>query len=167
MTVNVMLDLETLSTSTDAAVIAIGAVAFDENAVHTDESFYVAIDLNDAIYHGHVSGDTLKWWMWQSSEAKKASFEGTTPVVNALVQFNNFIEMTKLVTQIVDDRRVGNNFIDLCHEMNNLHTQIFFEFIQIIPGIIRIFQKVTVMGSIDIKTSLHGLIDNFNDLFLF
>ena len=66
-----MLDLETLSTAPNAAVTAIGAVAFNTNTLELhDKPFYRVIDLEDAITPGlDVSGSTLNWWIRQSEAA--------------------------------------------------------------------------------------------------
>ena len=61
------IDLETLSTHPNAAIIAISAVAFDRTTGELGNVFYVEVDINDAIKYGHVSGDTLAWWMGNSS----------------------------------------------------------------------------------------------------
>jgi len=71
---HVMLDLETLGTSSSAPIIAIGAVKFGVNGVGT--SFYAPIDIADSIVEaaGVVDGDTIKWWMQQSDNARNTLF---------------------------------------------------------------------------------------------
>lgn len=63
-------DLETLSTNGDAAILSIGATAFNRDTGEIGPAFYIEVDVDDAIRHGHVSGSTLAWWMSQSAEAK-------------------------------------------------------------------------------------------------
>lgn len=70
-----MLDLETMGTGPDAAIIAIGAVAFDpeRNAMPggVDAQFYATIDLSDAMRCGGVvDGDTVMWWMARDDSAR-------------------------------------------------------------------------------------------------
>lgn len=108
--IDVMLDLETMSTDKNAAIISIGACRFDfkkcgevvrddNNEIIVDEdgvvkthngildTFYVCIDINSCIKRGfHVDADTVKWWAKQSSEARK-SLEGKTPLGAALKEF--------------------------------------------------------------------------------
>lgn len=66
---NVMLDLETMGTRSTSAIIAIGAVKFDENGL--GEGFYKVIDLQSCIDAGlTIDGGTVMWWMGQSDEAR-------------------------------------------------------------------------------------------------
>ena len=68
---DIMIDIETLGTSTKCPVISIGAVAFDLNQIRGQ--FYVALDIKDQIDSGKrlVDADTIKWWLSQSGAAKK------------------------------------------------------------------------------------------------
>lgn len=76
MPTHVMIDLETLGTSSDAALISIGAVKFDP----LDESqeldrFYVAIEPQSCLTHGlKVSGATLMWWLDEKRASARADF---------------------------------------------------------------------------------------------
>lgn len=73
---NIMIDLETLDVSPHAAVLSVGAVAFDPlpgDEPGIGEQFHVVF--NDVISQqrmGRTIGyDTMLWWMGQSTEAKK------------------------------------------------------------------------------------------------
>ena len=80
MSLEVMLDLETMSTSSTAAIISIGAVKFDPRGVIGtlgDQSdaeykpFYCTVELSTCIDAGlHVSGSTIEWWLQQENEAR-------------------------------------------------------------------------------------------------
>ena len=70
MTNRLMLDLETLSTRDDAAVVAIGAVLFDEEKI-LDSRYY---PLQMGSLTGHIDPNTLSWWFEQSKEAQQATF---------------------------------------------------------------------------------------------
>ena len=66
---HIMLDLETLSTHCNAAILAIGAVKFDaEKKVY--DKFYQAVKTPPEVEGFHVSIDTLDWWSQQSEEAQ-------------------------------------------------------------------------------------------------
>lgn len=66
----VMLDIETLGTSVDSAVTAIGAVAFNPHTLELcQNTFYQPIAIADAMKYGNVDGNTLDWWFRQSNEA--------------------------------------------------------------------------------------------------
>jgi len=68
---NYMLDIETLSYASNAAITSIGVVAFDfESKVITD-AFYEVVDLQSSVAAGGViDADTVMWWMKQSDEAR-------------------------------------------------------------------------------------------------
>lgn len=74
---HVMLDLETISTKKNAAIISIGAVLFDPNTgiVGAPEGgmgdcFYEVIDPASRGI-GHIDASTVMWWMGQSDEARE------------------------------------------------------------------------------------------------
>lgn len=78
---DVMIDLETLATSTDAVILTIGAVKFDPFGSDIKEpamdSFYVKVDIDSCDELGLVSNDdTIAWWAQQSKEAQAEAFEG-------------------------------------------------------------------------------------------
>jgi exodeoxyribonuclease VIII len=56
-----MIDLETLSTRTDAALLQIGAVAFDPEQNTIDEGGSILLHVDDL--DGHIDVDTVKWWL--------------------------------------------------------------------------------------------------------
>lgn len=68
---DISIDLETLSTRQDAAILSIGAVEFDRNTGAIGRAFYAEINIDSAIENGHVSGSTLAWWMSQGEQAKR------------------------------------------------------------------------------------------------
>jgi hypothetical protein len=77
---DVMIDLETLATSTDAAILTIGAVKFDPFGKDVQEpamnSFYVKVDVDSCDELGLVTNDaTIEWWSQQSQEAQDAAFD--------------------------------------------------------------------------------------------
>lgn len=89
---DVMLDLETMSTNPNAAIIAIGAVAFNKSNGVVDK-FYVQINLDSAIQSGGwVDGSTVTWWLKQSEEARSCFFsnENAPHLMDALSRFSEF-----------------------------------------------------------------------------
>ena len=69
---NVMIDLETLSTHTNAAIIEIGAVEFNKHTGEVGEKFNVIIEPSDWCKNDrHVDGETIQWWFSQTDEARK------------------------------------------------------------------------------------------------
>lgn len=73
---HLMTDLETMGTLVNAPVLAIGAVYFDPNTGELGDRFYGAIDIEDACRYGRPSGGTIKFWMQQSDDARKAAIAG-------------------------------------------------------------------------------------------
>lgn len=76
---DIMIDLETLATSTDAVVLTIGAVKFDpfgrELSEPQMESFYVRVNLDSCDELGLVANDdTIAWWAQQGQEVQDEAF---------------------------------------------------------------------------------------------
>lgn len=86
MSLDIMVDLETLGTTADAVIVSIGAVAFNLETGTLlpagDESrqitFYTVLDI-ETQPRRHISADTLAWWMRQS-DAARAVFYRANPV---------------------------------------------------------------------------------------
>ena len=70
---HVMIDLETMSTRSDARVLSIGAAIFNDTEVVATEGW--AINIADDI-GGHVDWNTVKWWMEQDATAREFSWNG-------------------------------------------------------------------------------------------
>lgn len=96
---HIMLDLETLGSGSRAAVVAIGAVAFDPAGSSTpadipsSNRFYATITPDSAIEAGlEVTGSTIQWWMQQSDAARQQTFGlGAGYLVPTIVTFRNFV----------------------------------------------------------------------------
>lgn len=89
---DISIDIETLSTRFDAAILSIGAVAFDRNTGEIGEKLYVEVDVADAIAHGHVAGSTLEWWMQQSERARQLfGAPGKSHLAVVLDQLSTFV----------------------------------------------------------------------------
>ena len=72
MTVHAMVDIETLSTKNDAAVIAIGLVAFDH--IHIMQGYEILIDPQLAI--GRRDQSTIDWWSKQDPAIRERMWSG-------------------------------------------------------------------------------------------
>lgn len=84
---HVVIDLETLSLRTDAAIVSIGAVALDKN-LEVCGQFYCPVEIQSCISHKmRVSASTLRWWLTQDQEVKKAALNGDIPIFNAIREF--------------------------------------------------------------------------------
>lgn len=88
---DVMLDLETMSTSANAAIVSIGACKFDIDFGITDK-FEVVIDLQSCIKREFdIDGNTINWWLKQSDEARKNITKKGVDIKDALIQFHTFL----------------------------------------------------------------------------
>lgn len=97
MLTDVMIDLETLATSPNAAVLTIGAVKFDPfgDDVHeaTCKKLYIKVDLDSCQdLNLDISDDTIQWWASQSQEAQDEAFssEGRIHIRDAVEQLYKF-----------------------------------------------------------------------------
>ena len=82
---NIMVDLETMATHPNAAIVAIGAVRFTDDLKDT---FYQVVDMQSCIQAGlEVDGDTVNWWLMQEAAARKAITEPGIELTKALTQF--------------------------------------------------------------------------------
>ena len=86
-----MVDLETMSTEWNAAILSIGACMFDPFAGPEQpitEKFLVRVSpASNETFDRHFSGDTIEWWFRQDPEALASLFEHQTNLKNAMVQF--------------------------------------------------------------------------------
>jgi hypothetical protein len=97
MNTDVMIDLETLATQPDSAILTIGAVKFDPFGLDLKEpkmdSFYVRVDLDSCDRLGLVTSDsTLEWWSQQDKDAQEEAFgtEGRIDIKDAMDQLYKF-----------------------------------------------------------------------------
>jgi hypothetical protein len=94
----VMLDLETLDTSSTAMIISLGAVEFSVEGGKLGEEFYKVFDLNEKhgqTTHGRtLNPGTVKWWLGQSDSARHPFTSTTHPVwktMDILVSFREYL----------------------------------------------------------------------------
>jgi DNA polymerase III epsilon subunit-like protein len=85
----VMVDIETLSQKSNAAIVSVGAVKFSINYGISDK-FKVNVDPMSCKEAGlRIDKDTLDWWAKQSPEARRGWQENPKPIAlkDALEQF--------------------------------------------------------------------------------
>jgi len=99
---HIMVDLETMSSDSNAAIVSIGAVRFNfedvETQPHLDyqggfDHFQASVDLQSCMDLGlKVSGDTIYWWLSQSEEARSAILKNPVMRLQAVLeQFSNWV----------------------------------------------------------------------------
>jgi hypothetical protein len=96
---HVMIDLETMGLGSDAAIIAIGAVSFNETDGIIDR-FYEVVNLQSSMDLGlTVDASTILWWMEQKKEARR-EFTDTKVFKNdikvALQNFTNWMSKLRM-----------------------------------------------------------------------
>lgn len=97
MNTDIMIDLETLATVPDAAILTIGAVKFDPFGDDLKdpkcEKFYVKVDLDSCDRLGMIVSDaTVEWWSQQDKAAQDEAFspDGRIDIADAMNQLYKF-----------------------------------------------------------------------------
>jgi hypothetical protein len=90
---DVMIDLETMGTGPDAAIVAIGAVSFDIGTGQIGRKFYAVVDLASSVKSGgQIDADTVLWWLKQSDEARGEFDRIGEGHLNALLRFSEWMQ---------------------------------------------------------------------------
>jgi hypothetical protein len=89
---HIMLDLETMSTDPNAAIVSIGAVAIDFENNRLGEEFYRRISLESAMQSGGiVDASTVIWWLQQSEPARREIYSATADIRRACEAFTQYV----------------------------------------------------------------------------
>ena len=89
---NIMIDLETMGTSSNAAICAIGAVEFDIEKGILGREFYAIVNLKSAVEAGGViDAETVKWWLKQSDAARQELLKLSLHIDTALQMFTEWL----------------------------------------------------------------------------
>jgi exodeoxyribonuclease VIII len=97
--IETVLDLETMGLSNDAAIIEIGAVAFNLDGsplgYGVSDSFSTVITLDSSVAAGGViDPSTVIWWMGQSAEARERfTARAAMPLEAALWGFSTWLKL--------------------------------------------------------------------------
>ena len=83
---HIMLDLETMDSGPNAAIVSIGAVTFDPHSYWiSEDTFYTDVDLADSMREGGtVSASTIKFWLTQAKAAQPSWTASQTSLTWAL-----------------------------------------------------------------------------------
>lgn len=85
-----MLDLETLSTRSEAVILTFGAVKFDpySQTIDRDQGLYFRIDVDEQIALGrHVDDGTIEWWGQQEPAVRDEALSDENRI--SLDEFTN------------------------------------------------------------------------------
>ena len=90
---NVMIDIETLGKKANAPIGSIGAVFFNPQTGELGEKFYCRVDFENDMLNGAVpDGETIKWWLRQSSDARaELVSDDATPIWGVISQFSDWL----------------------------------------------------------------------------
>lgn len=83
---NVMIDIETLGTGSDALIVSIGAVRFGDQL---GKEFYMPCFHQQKERKMDLS--TVRWWMKQGDEGRKVFEEDAVPLKEALIELRDFL----------------------------------------------------------------------------
>ena len=89
---HIMLDLETMGTAPNAAIVAIGAVPFNALGVFQNYSFYKTIALSSAVnWGGVIDPKTVTWWLQQNDAARNELVSAEGDMFDALREFSTWL----------------------------------------------------------------------------
>ncbi len=97
----IMLDIETLSTSTNSVIVSIGAIKFDKTAkilpsVDLMDTFYRKIDINSCTNLGmEINKSTMDWWHKQDPVYTREALyseNNRVPIKQALIELSQWIK---------------------------------------------------------------------------
>ena len=103
---DIMVDLETLGNGPNAAILSIGAVAFDLETM-SENTFERRISLESSMSHGKADASTIRFWMLQDKWAREALFaeKGTVSLDEALREFSAWAATVSSINK----RRIWGN----------------------------------------------------------
>lgn len=88
---DIMLDIETMGTSTSAAIMSIGACYFDPLTGKIGETFHEQIDIST---NGKIDASTVIWWMKQDDDARSKFYDNgkADNIKDVLFDFTTFVK---------------------------------------------------------------------------
>lgn len=88
---DVMIDIETLSTKPNAAMLSVGAAFFNIQGNRLGRHYYANIEMSSYSSDYHIDPDTVKWWFTQSQEARDAVLVKPQPIKKVLMELGAFM----------------------------------------------------------------------------
>ena len=92
---DLMIDLETLGTSSDAPIVSIGAVFFDLETKKLGPTFEARFDLDEQFKVGRLpDASTIAWWVSQGADARAlfSAKKKPTPCIVVLEALSKFVK---------------------------------------------------------------------------
>jgi hypothetical protein len=93
---DIMLDIETLSTRPESVILTLGAVKFSPygDDVNTESGLYIRVDVDEQLETGrHVQQETVDWWGKQTDDVREEALgeHDRTGLNEFLDQLNRFL----------------------------------------------------------------------------
>lgn len=91
---HIMIDLETLSTASNAAILSIGAARFDPYGTEVTDTYEAHIDLEETNLQGFdISASTVGWWLKSDMDEARLYYHrgAKTDLVTALWGFKTWV----------------------------------------------------------------------------
>lgn len=105
-----MLDIETLSTTTNSVILTIGAIKFSRyktlKSIKKDDLFYRRVDISSCIkLDMDISEKTIDWWYQQNEECRNEAFNKNQrySIDKVLKEFNEWFGLSKYIWSHGDD----------------------------------------------------------------
>ena len=107
---DVMIDIETLSTQSNALILTIGAIKFNRNtklsSLEKCDTFYRRVNVDSCIKLGmHTDPSTEKWWYTQDEKTRYEALENPDrqTIKQVLFEFSTWYEGSKYIWGHGDD----------------------------------------------------------------
>ncbi len=109
---DVMIDLETMGTASDAPIMSIGAVFFDRFTGALGKEFHTRVTLQSNMHYNRIpSSGTIEWWLRQSKQAQTELLDGRKETLsNALYSLTSFLHVNQPDKKQVKPWANGLNF---------------------------------------------------------
>lgn len=92
MTLDVMVDIETLGSQSYSTILSIGAVRFNINTGDIYDPFYKKITLQSNLDLGFkITPSTLKWWLQQNHQTLDDLLDSTEDIRSVLISFQHYL----------------------------------------------------------------------------
>lgn len=72
---DIMIDLETLSTRSDAAILSVGIAVFDIKTGKVSDTLYKEVTMEVQKEYGHIDPETVKWWLQRDDDARQTLYQ--------------------------------------------------------------------------------------------
>ena len=90
---DMMIDVETLATCPNAAIVSIGGVKYDIEKKIMQDEFYVNINAHDCKRYGLViDPETVAWWKNQDATVRQTWMKDPLPLKEAMGLFYNWVD---------------------------------------------------------------------------